>query len=78
MIKGMTGFGYAPLSSGKIKGFVEIKSVNHRYLDVGYYLPIGFASIESSNSAISFERWFVDPLGRPAPGRFPPFDIQCS
>ncbi len=47
MIKGMTGFGYASLSSGNIRGFVEVKSVNHRYLDVGYYLPMGFASVEN-------------------------------
>jgi len=45
MIKGMTGFGCAELS-GKIKGTVEIKSLNHRYLDIGYFLPLGFASVE--------------------------------
>jgi len=47
MIKGMTGFGQAQLSSGKIKALVEIKSVNQRYLDVNYYLPVGFGSIEN-------------------------------
>ena len=47
MIKGMTGFGCAPLFSGKIRGVVEIKSVNHRFLDINYFLPIGFASIEN-------------------------------
>ncbi len=46
MIKGMTGFGQALFSKGKIKGAVEIKSVNHKYLDVTYYLPNGFGSIE--------------------------------
>jgi uncharacterized protein (TIGR00255 family) len=46
MIKGMTGFGAAALSHGAIKGIVEIKSVNHRYLDFAYYLPIGFGSVE--------------------------------
>lgn len=47
MIKGMTGFGQAIFSKGKIKGAVEIKSVNHKYLDVTYYLPNGFNSLEA-------------------------------
>jgi len=47
MIKGMTGFGAAGLSAGEIKGTVEIKSVNHRYADISYYLPPGFAAIEN-------------------------------
>lgn len=47
MISGMTGFGSAEFSSGKIKGNIEIKSLNHRYLDIGYFLPMGFSSVES-------------------------------
>ncbi|MBF0485925.1 MAG: YicC family protein [Candidatus Omnitrophica bacterium] len=47
MIKGMTGFGAAQFSVGKIKGLVEVKSVNHRYLDLAFYLPIGFGSVEN-------------------------------
>ncbi|OGX05745.1 MAG: YicC family protein [Omnitrophica WOR_2 bacterium GWA2_47_8] len=47
MIKGMTGFGSAQFSAGKIKGTVEIKSFNHRYLDVTFYSPAGFSSIEN-------------------------------
>ena len=47
MIKGMTGFGQAQVLSGKIKAVIEIKSVNQRYLDVNYFLPVGFGSIES-------------------------------
>ena len=46
MIKGMTGFGSAEISSGATKGIVEVKSVNHRYLDVGYFLPPGFMILE--------------------------------
>lgn len=46
MIKGMTGFGSAEIASGKIRGSVEIKSLNHRYLDIGYFLPTGFGAIE--------------------------------
>ncbi len=47
MIKGMTGFGSADISFGKIKGGVEIKSQNHRYFDIVYYLPPGMSSFES-------------------------------
>ena len=47
MIKGMTGFGQALLSAGKVKALIEVKSVNHRYLDINYFLPVGFGSIES-------------------------------
>lgn len=46
MIKGMTGFGSADFSVGAIKGHIEIKSWNHRYLDISYYLPPGLSSIE--------------------------------
>jgi uncharacterized protein (TIGR00255 family) len=46
MIKGMTGFGAAQFSAGKIKGIIEIKSVNHRFLDIAFYLPIGFGVVE--------------------------------
>lgn len=47
MIKGMTGFGAADISIGKIKGGIEVKSVNHRYLDIVYYLPPGMSSLEN-------------------------------
>ena len=43
----MTGFGAAEISVGKIKGSVEIKSQNHRYFDVVYYLPPGLSSLEN-------------------------------
>ena len=46
MIKGMTGFGASDISVGKVKSIVEIKTVNHRYLDLAYYLPSGFSSLE--------------------------------
>ena len=46
MIRGMTGFGSARVSFGKIKGVLEVKSQNHRYFDIVYYLPIGFSSLE--------------------------------
>ncbi len=47
MIKGMTGFGTTQLTKGKIKVLVEIKTLNHRYFDVNYYLPSGFGSLEN-------------------------------
>ena len=47
MITGMTGFGSAQFSVGKIKGVIEVKSVNHRYLDVAFYLPSGFGALEN-------------------------------
>lgn len=47
MIKGMTGFGSTQLSLGAQKGVVEIKSVNHRYLDIIQYLPGGFGPLEN-------------------------------
>jgi len=43
----MTGFGSTQITLGKVRGFLEIKSLNHRYFDVVYYLPMGFASIEN-------------------------------
>lgn len=48
MIKGMTGFGSAQLSNDDIKAIIEIKSLNHRYLDLNFYLPVGFGSIEQN------------------------------
>jgi len=47
MIQGMTGFGCAQLSNNRVAATVEIKAVNHRYIDISYYMPIGFASIEN-------------------------------
>jgi len=46
MITGMTGYGSAQVSSGKIKGIVEIKSQNHRYFDPVFYLPSGLSAFE--------------------------------
>ena len=46
MIKGMTGFSSVEISRGAMKAVLEIRSVNHRYLDMAYFLPPGFASLE--------------------------------
>lgn len=47
MIKGMTGFGSAELSTKLFKMIVEIKTLNHRYFDISYYLPSGFGFVEN-------------------------------
>ena len=39
MIKSMTGFGRCEISEGSKKMTVEMKSVNHRYLDVNMKMP---------------------------------------
>lgn len=39
MIKSMTGYGKASLSKDKREYQVEIKSVNHRYLDISVKMP---------------------------------------
>lgn len=39
MIKSMTGFGRCELSEGQQKIVVEMKSVNHRYLEAGIKMP---------------------------------------
>lgn len=39
MIKSMTGFGRSEISEGRRKISVEMKSVNHRYLEAGIKMP---------------------------------------
>lgn len=39
MIKSMTGFGRCEVAEGERKFTVEMKSVNHRYLDVNIKMP---------------------------------------
>lgn len=47
MIKSMTGFGRSVLGEDGKKASVEIKSVNHRYLDLGLKMPRRFNAIEA-------------------------------
>ncbi len=54
MISGMTGFGASDFSIKKVKGLVEIKSVNHRYFDPAFYLPSGFSAFEERIQKIVF------------------------
>ena len=48
MIKSMTGFGRCEVAEGKRKFTVEIKSVNHRYLDVNMKMPKALNFFEST------------------------------
>lgn len=48
MIKSMTGFGRCELTEGNRKFTVEMKSVNHRYLDVNIKMPKKLNYFESS------------------------------
>ena len=48
MIKSMTGFGRAEYSDAKRRITVEIKSVNHRYLDVNIKMPKKLGFFEAS------------------------------
>lgn len=47
MVKSMTGFGRAEISNEKHKILVEMKAVNHRYLDFNIKLPKKFNLFES-------------------------------
>ena len=48
MIKSMTGYGRSERVTAEYKLIVEIKSVNHRYLDLSIKLPRIFNSIENT------------------------------
>ena len=48
MIKSMTGFGRSEVANDKRKFTVELKSVNHRYLDVNVKMPKKLNFFESS------------------------------
>ena len=48
MIKSMTGFGRGEYSGADLKFTVEIKSVNHRYLDANVRIPKEYAFMDTS------------------------------
>ena len=48
MIKSMTGFGRGEVSTDQRKVIVEMKSVNHRYLDMSVKLPKKFSFFETA------------------------------
>ena len=55
MIKSMTGFGRCEVSEGDRKITVEMKSVNHRYLDVSMKMPKKLNFFDSAISAVMKE-----------------------
>ena len=52
MIKSMTGFGRAEVIDEEKKVTVEMKSVNHRYLDINMRMPKKLSSFEASIRAV--------------------------
>ena len=48
MIKSMTGFGRYEYQTGSKKFTVELKGVNHRYLDVNIRMPKKFNFFETA------------------------------
>lgn len=63
MIKSMTGFGRCELTEGERKFMVEMKSVNHRYLDTNIRMPKKLNFFETSIRSLlkqSIQRGKVD------------------
>lgn len=64
MIRSMTGFGRAEIVNEDAKITVEMKAVNHRYLDLGIKMPKRFnmyeAAIRSMVKGLGIERGKVD------------------
>ncbi|HEV8112528.1 MAG TPA: YicC/YloC family endoribonuclease [Planctomycetota bacterium] len=52
MIRSMTGFGVAAVAKGGISARVEVRSVNHRYLQVKARLPSDLGTLEPGLEAI--------------------------
>lgn len=52
MIKSMTGFGRFEASEGERKAIVEMKSVNHRYLDIALKMPKKLNCFDSAVRAL--------------------------
>jgi len=48
----MTGYGFAEVINEQVKIALEIKSVNHRFLDFSLRLPRGFAELEEPLKAV--------------------------
>ena len=55
MVKSMTGYGHYEEVTGEYKVTVEIKSVNHRYCDMGIKLPKKFNALEGKLRGIMKE-----------------------
>ena len=63
MIKSMTGFGRSEVVTDECRISVEIKAVNHRYLDMSVKMPKKFNSFEARMRSLlkeSIQRGKVD------------------
>lgn len=57
MVKSMTGFGRATSSEGNSRSFsIELKSVNHRYLDLNVRMPKSIISLEEKIRKVVSEK----------------------
>jgi uncharacterized protein (TIGR00255 family) len=69
-MRSMTGFGRSEGTVGSQRYTMEIKSVNHRYLDLRFRLPAGFSAFEPPLTELlkaRFERGSIDVVLRQAP-----------
>ncbi len=53
-MKSMTGYGFSTLGNKEFKVFISVKSVNSRFMDIKYYLPPFYSSMESEFQKILF------------------------
>ncbi len=53
-MKSMTGFGFSSIGNKEFKVFVSIKSINSRFMDIKYYLPPFYSSLEPEFQKILF------------------------
>ena len=64
MIKSMTGFGRCEVSEGDRKFTVEMKGVNHRYLDVNIRMPKKLNFFETVQSGLVLKQYVTRRKGR--------------
>ena len=62
MIKSMTGFGRCEAVTDECKISVEIKAVNHRYLDLSIKMPKKFNYFEAAGTLLPHEQKLVEAL----------------
>ena len=53
-MKSMTGFGFSSTGNKEFKVFISVKSINSRFMDIKYYLPPFYSSLESEFQKILF------------------------
>ncbi|MDX1648507.1 MAG: YicC/YloC family endoribonuclease [Myxococcota bacterium] len=81
MIRSMTGFGRAAFAVEGVSFTVEVRTVNHRHLDLAVRLPRPLASLEPDVRRVlreRFDRGKVDLSAGFAPGAPPRSDLQID